>query len=79
MAKDDMHPELQTSDNWSRRLRDGIIIYDPDGWDRKNYKHSWSEEYISQREFERRFMLSTVQMPNDGKGIWRYEADRGTK
>lgn len=70
-----MYPERQTSDNWSRRLRDGIQILDPDGWDRKDYEHSWYQEFITQKEFEKRFMHSTVIMPNDKKGIWRYEAD----
>lgn len=36
-----------------------ITVTDPDGWDRRNFGESWDEE-ISQEEFERRLMFSTV-------------------
>lgn len=36
-------------------------IFDPDGWDRKNYKHSFYKEKITREEFEFRLLRSTIQ------------------
>ena len=35
-------------------------IYDPDGWDRKNFEYSFNEEKITRKEFERRLLFSTI-------------------
>ena len=54
--------ELRTSRQWSQRLLDntGIIILDPDGWDRKNYEQSFNVELITFDEFMRRVERSTT-------------------
>lgn len=36
-----------------------IVIYDPDGWDRRNWEYSWFEERITAEEFLRRANRST--------------------
>ena len=48
---------LKTSQEWQEES--DVIVYDPDGWDRKNYQYSWFEEKISLSEFEKRLMKST--------------------
>ncbi len=61
---------LMTSEDWyplyqeklGREENKKVIIYDPDGWDRKNYTYSWSEELITLDEFEKRVCESTVLM-----------------
>lgn len=51
--------EKKKPDDWLKMPQyEGLIIYDPDGWDRKNYEVSWNEE-ITEEEFNRRLMLST--------------------
>lgn len=37
----------------------GVIVYDPDGWDRQNFQASWGEK-ITIAEFRRRAGKSTV-------------------
>lgn len=51
----------QTSEYWYLKLREteDIVIYDPDGWDRKNYQYSFYEEKITKEEFDERVMWST--------------------
>ena len=51
--------ELKTSQEWLKE-ENGLVILDPDGWDRKNYQFSWFEEEITKEEFDRRLMQSTV-------------------
>lgn len=51
-------PELKTSEEW-QKLHPEAEIYDPDGWDRLNYRYSWYEEKITQEEYEQRAMQST--------------------
>lgn len=41
---------------------DGVVVLDPDGWDRKNFAASWSER-ITEAEFNRRMVASTCQIP----------------
>lgn len=55
--------ELKTSAQWAEEK--GVVVLDPDGWDRKNYHYSWNEEEITEAEFERRKSESTtlVQRP----------------
>lgn len=35
------------------------FLMDPDGWDRKNFQDSWNEP-ITVKEYQRRFLFSTV-------------------
>jgi hypothetical protein len=37
----------------------GVIVVDPDGWDRRNYEQSWNEP-ITLEEFRKRTFMSTV-------------------
>ena len=52
----------KTSQEW---IKDGkykkYIILDPDGWDRKNYEYSFNQEKITEQEFTRRLVLSTIR------------------
>lgn len=57
---------MKTSEEWLRlaHAKDaGLIILDPDGWDRKNFQYSWYEEKITEEEFRRRVFCSTVMRP----------------
>jgi hypothetical protein len=38
----------------------GVAVMDPDGWDRENWQFSWYEELITEEEFNRRLMESTI-------------------
>lgn len=49
---------LKTSEEWCK-IHDGIIIFDPDGWDRSNYDYSWFEELITEKEYLNRVCRST--------------------
>lgn len=55
--------ELKTSAQWAEEK--GVVVLDPDGWDRQNYDYSWNVEEITEAEFERRKSESTtlVQRP----------------
>ena len=48
---------LKPSSEWS--VLKGVLVMDPDGWDRQNFEASWAEE-ITEYEFENRMMRSTV-------------------
>ena len=50
--------ELKTSDEW-QKLNPNIVVYDPDGWDRKKFKFSWYEELITKSEYDKRLSRST--------------------
>jgi len=53
--------KTKTSEKWANiLLKNGEIILDPDGWDRENFQFSFFEEMISEDEFDRRMMFSTV-------------------
>lgn len=54
--------DLKTSKEWYESLVEcmRIMIMDPDGWDRKNYQHSFYEERITFAEFNSRLNRSTV-------------------
>lgn len=49
---------LKTSREWQQEHQE-IIVYDPDGWDRLNFQHSWFEELITEEEWIKRAMNST--------------------
>jgi hypothetical protein len=54
----DQH-QKHTPETWLKDPEfEGIIILDPDGWDRKNFTVSWTEP-ITRDEFRRRMMIST--------------------
>jgi hypothetical protein len=52
---------LKSSNDW--QIEKGIVVLDPDGWDRLNYQASW-DELISESEFSYRLNQSTsIRMP----------------
>lgn len=53
--------EKKTSEEWYNQVDkpSGLIIYDPDGWDRKNWQFSWYEEKITIDEYRNRVFWST--------------------
>lgn len=61
--------KIKTSEKWANiLLKNGEVILDPDGWDRQNFHFSFFEEMISEEEFRRRMMFSTViLMPQEKK------------
>jgi len=52
--------ETKSSQRWAELT--GVVVYDPDGWDRTNYQESWFNELITLDEFKRRVYMSTVLM-----------------
>lgn len=52
--------KLATSEEWYKELNPPYTIIDPDGWDRSNYQFSYFEELITEKEFNRRLMYSTI-------------------
>ena len=52
--------EHKSSQRWAELT--GVVVYDPDGWDRTNYQYSWFDEPITFAEFKRRVFMSTVNM-----------------
>lgn len=59
----------KTSEQWYNELPEDErpIIFDPDGWDRKNYKYSFYEEKITQEEFHLRVLMSTCLIEHNKK------------
>ena len=53
--------KLKTSEKWAKiLLKEGEVILDPDGWDRSNFHFSFFEEEITEEQFKRRMLFSTV-------------------
>ena len=52
------HQDLRTSEEWSKGMK--FLIIDPDGWDRSNWDYSWSQEKITNDEFNSRLSRSTI-------------------
>ena len=52
--------EKKTSDEW-QKLHPEILVFDPDGWDRKNFQFSWYEEEITKSEYFERVVNSTIK------------------
>ena len=51
----------KTSVEWADELK--VLVIDPDGWDRTNFKEIWNNELISEEEFRKRLGKSTaIQM-----------------
>lgn len=62
--------DKKTSKDWYESIPKhyGFKIYDPDGWDRKNYNYSFNEELITKEEFLKRVHSSTIEINiKDGK------------
>lgn len=51
---------LKTSSEWQDLYKD--VIIDPDGWDRKNFDHSFKKELIDAQEYHKRLGMSTTQI-----------------
>ena len=53
--------EKKTSEEWYPIIfpKKEVVIMDPDGWDRSNWKFSWYKEEITRDEFNKRVMNST--------------------
>lgn len=49
----------RTSAEWQQIYPD-TVVYDPDGWDRKNYEYSWGQKLITEKEYNDRLVRSTV-------------------
>lgn len=49
----------KTSADWCKEFE--CAVYDPDGWDRRNYEYSFNEELITEYEFLTRIIVSTVK------------------
>lgn len=57
----------QTSDLWTKEAKyRGVVIFDPDGWNRRNFEYSFYEEEIDETEFQRRLSQSTSVFSNEG-------------
>ena len=52
------YQDLRTSEEWSKGMK--FLIIDPDGWDRSNWDYSWSQEKITNDEFNSRLSRSTI-------------------
>ncbi len=54
---------IRTADEWLQQPEwKGLLVMDPDGWDRRNFKASWAEK-ITAQEFEKRVCMSTCMWP----------------
>jgi hypothetical protein len=56
-------PIRLTSSEWEIAL--DVLVVDPDGWDRMDLAESWAE-HITEDEFKRRLMESTIVSPRNG-------------
>jgi hypothetical protein len=58
-----MEETKKTSKEWYElvQAKTGLVIMDPDGWDRKNYDYSFNEELITKLEFDWRLSMSTIR------------------
>jgi len=52
--------ELKTSEEWQREYP-VVVVTDPDGWDRLNWRYSWFEEKIPLGEYRARRLRSTCK------------------
>lgn len=57
-----LNDEYRTSEEWYNELDKsiGLIILDPDGWDRSNYYWSFNQELVTADEYKSRLQLSTI-------------------
>lgn len=54
----------RTSDEW-QKIKTNITVLDPDGWDRINFQYSWYEELITESEYDKRVLPSTVKIKKE--------------
>ena len=52
--------EMKTSADWA--IEYGVVVLNPDGWNRKNFEFSFNEELISRDEFTKRISTSTIKI-----------------
>lgn len=54
--------EKKSSADWFMELHHekGVVILDPDGWDRSNFYFSFNEEPITKKEYLTRLGYSTI-------------------
>lgn len=61
--------DLKTSAEWySMPEYQHMTIVDPDGWDKRSeeaFYESWSNELITEEEFQRRLFNSTISLTGD--------------
>ena len=67
----------RTSEEW-QILKPNIIVFDPDGWDRRNYQFSWCEELITEEEYEQRLSRSTCII-NENSNHWTRDISKKEK
>lgn len=66
-----------SADEWLAEPEyEGLIVLDPDGWNRMDFEKSWAEK-ITQNEFNSRVMRSTCQIPWNIMDRWNAEANSG--
>ena len=55
--------DVKTSVEWEKIANEeyGLVIMDPDGWDRTNFNYSFREELITEAEFKKRVSSSTIK------------------
>jgi hypothetical protein len=51
---------LKTSEQWQADADHTYVVVDPDGWDRSNFNYSFYEEMITEQEFMKRLVNSTL-------------------
>jgi hypothetical protein len=51
---------LKTSEQWQSEQYQTYTVVDPDGWDRRNFQFSFYEELISEQEFMKRLLSSSL-------------------
>jgi len=64
--EEEMNNILKSSEQWEKDFP-GLIILDPDGWDRsscENFSNSWLEP-ITKQEFINRLVKSTINFPTN--------------
>lgn len=65
---------LRSSDQWlAQEQFAGVEVYDPDGWNRRDFANSWAE-HISEEEFVKRLCISTCKWTLDGAAMRRTKA-----
>lgn len=59
---------MKTSEEWNKILAipNGVVIFDPDGWNRKDWQYSWYEEKITAKDFISRTANSTINTTIEG-------------
>lgn len=64
--------ETKTSAEWQEQFPNPKV-YDPDGWDRRNFQFSWYEEQITLEEYKTRAGHSTIMGFHLETDLWNSE------